>query len=157
MIAKHFRAKPTDFRSTYIEVGKPGCEAHYRAHWKTVDRWVEEEGKAELRAARKAYVKAGLKAKPPPPKAVVIGDAVDDDDLHAACQYLRERANGGWRVGKRDDGRYFVGTASLTGAEVMERALAKGMDSWYVEADMMKRLALSEGVDQWVIDGEAGG
>ena len=154
MIAKHFRAKPTDFRSTYIEVGKPGCEAHYRAHWKTVDRWVEEEGKAELRAARKAYVKAGLKTKPKP-VAIETGPEVDPEDLHAACQYLRERTNGGWTVGRRDDGRYFVGAASLTGAEVLERALAKGMDSWYVEADMMKRLALSDGVDQWVIDGEA--
>jgi hypothetical protein len=27
----------------------------------------------------------------------------------------------------------------------------RGMDDWYVEADMMRRMALHEGNDEWVI------
>lgn len=155
MSVKQFRPRPSDFRSTYIEVGKGGCELHYQAHWKTVDRWVEEEGKDGLRAERRAFVKAKRARKPALAAPTDTGPDVDPDDLHAACQYLRERANGGWHVGKRADGRYFMGTRALTGAEVIERALAKGMDSWYVEADMLKRLQASEGLDLWVVDRDA--
>jgi hypothetical protein len=79
----------------------------------------------------------------------------DADELSAACQYLRDRQGGSWRVGLRDDGCYFVGTATLVGSEVIERAKSKGMDEWYVEADMFKRLALSEGNDEWVLERES--
>lgn len=149
------RPKPDDFRATYIRLGKPAVIEHYRAHWKTIKRWVEEEGKDELRKARAEYVAAQRTVRVLPGTAPRV-DAVkvDPDDVSAACQYLRENRNGGWRVGLRDDGSYFVGTRNLVGSEVVSLAIAKGMDEWYVENDIRKRIALGDGIDEWVLDPE---
>jgi hypothetical protein len=48
------RPKPDDFRQQFIRLGWDVVD-HYRTGWKVVDRWVEEEGRASLRADRKAY------------------------------------------------------------------------------------------------------
>lgn len=135
-----------------MDVGKPGCEAHYRAHWKTVDRWVEECGKVELRAARAEEVarRRDAKRKPDKPQGIDLGPKVDKDDLHAACHYLRDKTT---LVGIRANGRYFVGRQDMTGAEVLQLALARGMDEWYIERDIMARLDL-ECVDEFVLDRE---
>lgn len=151
------RERPSDFWTTYVEVGRVGCIEHYRTHRTVVERWASEVGTAELRKARADYVSERKRQDAMPKRLaqpVACGDEVDADELSAACAYLRENRNGGWRVGLRDDGRYFVGTRCCTGAEVIERAKAKGMDEWYVEADMFKRLAMHEGVDEWVIERE---
>lgn len=152
------RPRPSDFWSVYVDVGKPGCEAHYRAHWKTVDRWVEEVGKNKLRAARAEKVAERRAkrnaAKVEAPKPLTDPCPPDPDDLMAAVRYLQSNANGGWRVGIAEDGRYFVGRNIVFGSEVVERALAKGMDEWYVERDMMNRLSLEAGTDEFVLDRE---
>lgn len=53
-----YRPCPIDFREKYIELGWHYVDAHYRAHWRTIARWIDETGRLELKAARAAYVKA---------------------------------------------------------------------------------------------------
>lgn len=53
-----YRPCPADFRERYIELGWHYVDAHYRAHWRTIARWIDETGRLELKAARAAYVKA---------------------------------------------------------------------------------------------------
>lgn len=154
------RQRPSDFWTTYVEVGRVGCIEHYRTHRTVVERWASEVGTAEIRKARADYV-SECKQRGRSAFVNVSGDGdrgpdFDPDECSAACAYLRENRNGGWRVGLRDDGRYFVGTRCCTGSEVIERARAKGMDEWYVEADMFKRMAMHEGIDEWVIEREIG-
>jgi hypothetical protein len=150
------RPRPSDFWTTYVEVGRVGCIEHYRTHRTVVERWADEVGKVELRKARADYVAEQKQRAKPQEREVchVAAQDFDPDECSAACQYLRENRNGGWRVGAREDGRYFVGTAVMGGAEVIERAKSKGMDEWYVEADMFKRLDMHVGVDEWVLEKE---
>lgn len=152
------RPRPSDFWTTYVEVGRVGCIEHYRTHRTVVERWADEVGKVELRKARADYVaECKERARGTGPKlAAPLPDAlgIDTDELAAACQFLRENKNGGWRVGCRDDGFYFVGSRICQPGEVIERAKAKGMDEWYVEADMFKRLDMHVGVDEWVLEKE---
>lgn len=150
------RPKPDDFRARYVELGKVGVGEYFGAHWKTVDRWVEEEGKDGLRAERAEWVAEQRPRKPARVDAPVdLGRPCDPDDLAAACQYLRERQGGGWRVGLRDDNRYFVGGRTMRACDVLDMALARGMDEFYVERDMFKRIDLHLGVDEWVLERES--
>jgi hypothetical protein len=50
------RPKPADFRETYIAIGWQGTGAHYRTNWRVIRRWIEEEGREGLIAARAAAV-----------------------------------------------------------------------------------------------------
>jgi len=50
------RAKPADFRQVYIAVGWGGIEQHYGTNWRVVRRWIDEEGRDALIAARAAAV-----------------------------------------------------------------------------------------------------
>lgn len=52
-----YRQRPPDFRERYIELGWHVVDEHYRAHWRTIARWIDETGRSELKAARAAYVK----------------------------------------------------------------------------------------------------
>lgn len=151
------RPKPDDFWTTYVEIGMTGCQEYYHAHRLTVRAWCVEEGLEAIRAARSAYVaeqkaKALAKRRKPRPSVPRIDPCPPDPcDLRAACQYLREKRGGSWCVGLRDDGNYFVGTNNLVGSEVVAMALDRGLDEWYIEADMMKNMREHEGVDQWVL------
>lgn len=150
------RPRPDDFVTTYIEIGMDGCQEYYRAHRVTVRAWCVEVGLEEIRAARADYVAQErakrAQAKRPKVRKVRVDPCPPDPyDLRAACAYLRENRNGGWRVGLRDDGNYFVGTKELVGSEVVAMALVKGMDEWYVERDAMKNMREHEGVDEWVL------
>lgn len=51
-----WRPKPNDFRERYIEMGWEWIVEHYRTNWKVVARWIDEEGREELKAARAAHV-----------------------------------------------------------------------------------------------------
>lgn len=51
-----YRPCPPDFRERYIEMGWHVVDAHYRAHWATIARWIDECGRQELKEARAAYV-----------------------------------------------------------------------------------------------------
>lgn len=48
------RARPTDFRDQFTRLGWDVVN-HYATSWKVVSRWVDEEGREELQADRKAY------------------------------------------------------------------------------------------------------
>jgi hypothetical protein len=50
------RAKPVDFRAVFIAIGWGGIETHYGTSWRVVKRWIDEEGRDELIAARAAAV-----------------------------------------------------------------------------------------------------
>ena len=156
MSGSALRPRPDDFWSTYVDIGKPGCEAYYRAHWKTVDRWVDEVGKAELRAARADEVrrrreekkqKAAIGRRDP----VVDDSPPDPDDLKAACHYLRGPTT---YVGVNERGEYFVNSKIMLPSEIVAMALAQGMDEWYVECDIYSRIASEEGIDFWLIEKE---
>lgn len=56
-LEKPYRPKPADFRETYIAMGWDGIEEHYGTNWRVVRRWIEEEGREALRAARSAHVR----------------------------------------------------------------------------------------------------
>lgn len=51
-----YRPCPSDFRETYVRLGWEEITEHYRAHWATVARWIDETGREDLRAARAAYI-----------------------------------------------------------------------------------------------------
>jgi hypothetical protein len=53
-----YRPCPPDFRERYIEMGWHVVDEHYRAHWRTIARWIDETGRQELKEARTAYVQA---------------------------------------------------------------------------------------------------
>ena len=148
------RPRPDDFWTTYVDIGKPGCEAYYRAHWKTVDRWVEECGKVRLRAARAEEVARRRQAKKKPAKPaspLIDKNPPDRWDMHAACEYLRDKVT---VVGINERGEYFVGAKVMLASDILTLALARGMDEWYIEQHMLKMLSLFDGVDEWVLDRE---
>jgi hypothetical protein len=51
-----FRPKPDDFRDRYVEHGWGWIMDHYEAGRETVMRWIDEEGRDELYAARREYL-----------------------------------------------------------------------------------------------------
>lgn len=145
------RERPSDFWSTYVELGRDATCEYYRCHKTLVTEWVVQcPGIKEARTAYLAERKAKAKRKPAMPRPVTI-DPYDRDDLHAACAWFREPRNGGWVCGQREDGLAYRGSRIMQPAEMIALALDKGMDEWYVEADMMKRIAQHEGVDEWVL------
>ena len=54
---KRWRHKPDDFREQFILQGWDTICWHYRAHWLTIKRWIDEEGRESLKAARAAHVR----------------------------------------------------------------------------------------------------
>lgn len=152
------RPRPSDFWTTYVEVGRVGCIEHYRTHRTVVERWADEVGKVELRKARADYVaeckervRGVVKAEPASPDPL----GADPDDVAAACAYFREPRNGAWVCAINERGMAFRGSRVMQPAELVELAREKGMDEWYVEADIMKRYAMHADVDEWVLENDA--
>lgn len=50
------REKPADFRARFIELGWGGIVAHYGTDWRVVERWMREDGRDSLIAARSDFV-----------------------------------------------------------------------------------------------------
>jgi hypothetical protein len=48
------REKPADFREQFIRLGWDAVD-HYATSWKVVARWLDEEGRAGVKADRKAF------------------------------------------------------------------------------------------------------
>lgn len=48
------REKPDDFREQFTRLGW-GVVEHYSTSWKVVSRWLDEEGREQVRAERRAY------------------------------------------------------------------------------------------------------
>lgn len=51
-LVRPYRPKPDDFRDRYIEMGWDGLDEHYRCNWRCIRRWIDEEGREDLVAAR---------------------------------------------------------------------------------------------------------
>lgn len=62
-MVKPYRPKPRDFRERYVEIGWDGIVEHYGTNWRVVCRWMEEEGREGLIAARAAFVEAKREAR----------------------------------------------------------------------------------------------
>jgi len=58
-----YRPMPKDFVDVYVRLGINGAKAHFRAHFRSVDRWIEQCGGDELRRQRCAYLVANGRAK----------------------------------------------------------------------------------------------
>lgn len=142
------RERPSDFVSTYTEIGRDASCEYYRAHKTLINKWVAEC--PGVKEARAAYI-ASLKPKPKPKPVPVVILPHDVDDLHAACAWFQEPRNGGWVCSVRADGLAYRGTRIMQPVDLIALAVDKGMDEWYVEADIMKRIAAHEGVDEWVL------
>lgn len=55
-LIRPYRPKPADFREVYIAIGWDGIEDHYQTNWRVIRRWIDEEGREGLVAARAEYV-----------------------------------------------------------------------------------------------------
>lgn len=139
------RKCPDDFDVIYVEQGRLGCESWYRAHKRTVTRWLVERGKARLIKARAAFVKhqrsqgkwltrstcmvqhrvTGLAARTQPvrDRRMVSGTLA----RHAA-QHLRIARHGGFIVSQSSNGDWRVGTRCLSAAQLVDLASSKGFD-----------------------------
>lgn len=62
-LVRPYRPKPADFRERYIEMGWDGIDEHYQTNWRVIRRWIDEEGREELSAARTEHVRAKQKAE----------------------------------------------------------------------------------------------
>lgn len=58
-----YRPVPRDFPQTFIRVGWFGIEKHYRAHARTIARWIDICGREALVAARADYVRENRKRR----------------------------------------------------------------------------------------------
>lgn len=138
------RKCPDDFDVIFVEQGRLGCEAWYRARRSTVDRWLRERGKQRLINERAAYVssqrKAGnwltrssslveiRKVKPKRTDAIRDRRRVNPTLARHAAQYIRIARNGGFIVSMANNGDWRVGTRSLSAAQLLDFAVSKGFD-----------------------------
>jgi len=57
-----YRPIPGAFREVYARAGRDGVEFEFRAHWRTVQKWIaawgEEHGEDDLKIARREYLEA---------------------------------------------------------------------------------------------------
>ena len=51
-----YRPVPDDFPDVFVRVGWLGIEQHYRAHAKTIKRWLQMCGEEALKEQRARYV-----------------------------------------------------------------------------------------------------
>jgi hypothetical protein len=68
-----YRPVPRDFEETFVRIGWGEIESHYRAHAKTIAKWLEVCGRDRLRAARAAYVREHGVARNPVRMNYVMG------------------------------------------------------------------------------------
>jgi hypothetical protein len=137
------RSCPDDFDVIFVEQGRDGCEAWYRARRETVTRWLEERGKVDLIAARKAYVSHQRKAGEwitrqtrmvthqdvrPKRKTGPVRDkrTVSFTLARHAAQHLRIVRNGSFIVSPTGEGDWWVGSRRLSAAQMVDLAKAKG-------------------------------
>lgn len=140
------RKCPDDFDVIFVEQGRLGCEAWYRARRDTITRWMVEKGKDRLIKARAAYVahqrangqwltrsskmvetrivsRAPARTQPTRDRRKVSPTVA----RHAA-QWLRVIRNGGFIVSMAQNGDWRVGTKLLSAAQLLDLAVSKGFD-----------------------------
>lgn len=139
------RKCPDDFEVIFVEQGRVGCEAWYRARRSTVDRWLTKCGKVKLIERRAAYVshqraagnwltRSSSLVKTTVRKAervVTIRDRrkVSFTLARHAAQFLRTMRNGGWIVSPTPHGDWWVGSKRLSAAQMLELACGRGFDA----------------------------
>lgn len=129
------RPRPNDFEVIFVEQGRLECEAWYRCRRTTVDRWLEEAGKARLIAKRAAFVKLQREQrKAPKPSHRTVTQTLRDNRrcspalARKAAHFLRCVRNGGWVCTPAPDGQWLVGTRRRSPAEVVDMAVQRGFD-----------------------------
>jgi hypothetical protein len=139
------RKCPDDFEVIFVEQGRVGCEAWYRARRSTVDRWLAEHGKVKLIERRAAYVshqraagnwltRSSSLVKTTVRKVERVSIVKDRRKVsftlarHAA-QFLRTMRNGGWIVSPTPQGDWWVGSKRLSAAQMLELACGRGFDA----------------------------
>jgi hypothetical protein len=55
-LLRPYRPKPDNFREVYIRIGWDGIEEEFNTNWRVIRRWIDEEGRDGLIAARAAFV-----------------------------------------------------------------------------------------------------
>jgi len=139
------RQCPDDFDVIFIEVGRLGCEAWYRARRSTINRWLIERGKERLIKLRSDYVRHQrsqgnwLTRSSCMVEHRIIGPAsrsspvrdrreVSPNLARHAAQHLRVIRNGGFIVSPTPQGDWWVGSKRLSAAQMVELACRKGFD-----------------------------
>jgi hypothetical protein len=126
------RNVPDDFDVIFVEQGRLGCEAWYRARRDTITRWLTERGKARLIKARADYVAhqraAGqwitrstrmvdhreIEQRPTIRQTIRDRRKVSPNVARHAAQFLRTVRNGGFIVSMAQSGDWRVGTRLLS-------------------------------------------
>jgi len=140
------RPCPDDFEVIFVEQGRVGCEAWYRARRDTITRWLKEKGKDRLIKARAAYV-AHQRANGQwltrssnlvehrdvrsAGRSLPIRDKrkVDFTTARHAAQHLRVMRNGGYVVSPAPNGDWRVGSRLLSAAQMVDLAKEKGFEA----------------------------
>lgn len=139
------RACPDDFDVIFVEQGRDGCEAWYRARKTTITRWLVERGKDKLIKARAAYV-AHQRAngnwitrstkliehreinRPSIRESIRDRRKVSIIVARHAAQHLRISRHGGMIVSPAGDGEWWVGSKRLSAAQMLDLARSRGFD-----------------------------
>lgn len=129
------RIRPDDFEVIFVEQGRLECEAWYRCRRTTVDRWLEEAGKARLIAKRAAFVKQQRERRraAKSPRKTVARELRDNRRCppalaRKAAHFLRCVRNGGWVCTPATDDTWLVGTRRRSPAELVDMAVQRGFD-----------------------------
>lgn len=139
------RSCPDDFDVMFVEQGRDGCEAWYRASRKTVNRWMAERGANRLIDDRAKYVahqrangawitrstrlvETRVIAQTPRLQAIRDRRKVNPTVARHAAQFLRTVRNGGWIISPTPEGDWWVGSKRLSAAQMLDLAVSKGFD-----------------------------
>jgi hypothetical protein len=139
------RKCPDDFEVIFVEQGRLGCEAWYRARRDTITRWLVECGKKRLIEARAAFVahqrangqwltrssrmvETRIVSKDRRTQPVRDRRKISPTVARHAAQYLRVIRNGGFIVSMVHTGDWRVGTKLVSAAQLLDLAISKGFD-----------------------------
>jgi hypothetical protein len=139
------RPCPDDFEVIFVEQGRLGCEAWYRASRMTVNRWMKEHGEAQLIQQRAEYV-AHQRAHGQwitrqtrmvehrevrnAAKRMPIRDRrrIHPTLARQAARHLRIVRNGGFIVSPAGSDEWWVGSRRMSAAQMVDLAESKGFD-----------------------------
>lgn len=139
------RKCPDDFQVIFIEQGRLGCEAWYRARRSTVSRWLFEQGKDRLIKLRSEYVRhqrslgnwltrsscmTEHRETKPAARSQSVADrrSVSFTLARHAAQHIRIIRYGGFTVSQANNGDWWVGSRRMSAAQLVDFACSKGFD-----------------------------
>lgn len=139
------RKCPDDFDVIFVEQGRVGCEAWYRARRDTINRWLGDRGKQRLIDARAAFV-AHQRAngqwitrstrlvehcptgQTPRLQAIRDRRKINPTLARHAAHFLRISRNGSYIVSQAQSGDWWVGSRRLSAAQMLDLAVSRGFD-----------------------------